>query len=428
MFNKILKILNYIIFVIITFLLVFYLIIDNNLFDSKSKLYKSYPNIELRKNVLDKKSIMEHFRNDYNVKFLPQTQFEILNLKKKKIKFKKEYFENKLNFKDSTSYKRYGTFFIDMYLDDLILTDYLGNFYLIKDISSTLNNDNDPDIINISSNLNSSRVYDSFIHKNKIYVSYTSNNNGCNTINLDYAEINYESLVFENFFNPKTCNKTGSPGKIQFIKFNGIPGIIMSTSEGVSDKPGSNTQKIESIFGKTLFIPLDKNLNYSVFSLGHRVIQGLNVYDNLIIATEHGPKGGDEINKILNKTNYGWPVVSLGERYDFKYKNKKLTYKKDHFKNNFQEPIYSFIPSIGISEILKLPSLFSIFYDNHYVVASLNGRSLYFIRFDKNFSKVISAEKVFINQRIRDLKFHKESKSIILALEENGEIGFLNKN
>ena len=62
--------------------------------------------------------------------------------------------------------------------------------------------------------------------------------------------------------------------------------------------------------------------------MGHRVIQGLSVNDGIIISTEHGPRGGDEINKILSNKNYGWPIVSLGERYDFKYKNNNLTYKK----------------------------------------------------------------------------------------------------
>ena len=54
---------------------------------------------------------------------------------------------------------------------------------------------------------------------------------------------------------------------------------------------------------------------HEIFSLGHRTPQGLVVYDNNIIATEHGPKGGDEINKIEYKKNYGWPIVSYGSLY-----------------------------------------------------------------------------------------------------------------
>ena len=41
-------------------------------------------------------------------------------------------------------------------------------------------------------------------------------------------------------------------------------------------------------------------------------------YDNesdIIISTEHGPYGGDEINKLSYGKNYGWPVSSYGENY-----------------------------------------------------------------------------------------------------------------
>ena len=53
------------------------------------------------------------------------------------------------------------------------------------------------------------------------------------------------------------------------------------------------------------------------FSKGHRLVLGLVVNeDNSIIATENGPRGGDEINKIIYGGNYGWPVASYGRRYD----------------------------------------------------------------------------------------------------------------
>ena len=199
----------------------------------------------------------------------------------------------------------------------------------------------------------------------------------------------------------------------------------MSTAEGKNDLIGTKIQDDNSIYGKILFIPLDGS-ETKILSKGHRVIQGLNVYDNNILATEHGPRGGDEINKILENKNYGWPIASYGERYDFKYTDKKISYKKNHKQNNFIEPIFSFIEGIGISEIIKVPNDFSLFYDNHYIVASLNGRSLYFIKFNHNYNKALTIEKVFIGKRIRDLKFIDKNR-LLLALEENGELGVITK-
>lgn len=54
-----------------------------------------------------------------------------------------------------------------------------------------------------------------------------------------------------------------------------------------------------------------------IYSYGHRNIQGLIVHPDSgeIWATEHGPRGGDELNLIQAGANYGWPEVSLGRDY-----------------------------------------------------------------------------------------------------------------
>ena len=427
MFFKIIKFLSLLSLIIFLSLFFFLIFINFNIFNLKNNLYKIFPNIELRKNIFSKKSIIENFRNDYNVKFLPFTEFEQLNFKKIRIKFNIEYYLDKLKYKDSASYKKYGTFFIDFNKDDLFIADYLGNIYYLDKIHNKIPLENDFVIKNIKSNLRVERTFDIFVYDKKIFISYTLNKNNCNTINISYAEINFNSLDFKDFFNSEECNSSGAPGKIQFYQLNKSDGILFSTAEGIPDDPGVNSQNINSIFGKILFIPFNNPKNLLIFSSGHRVIQGLNVHENKIIATEHGPRGGDEINKIIKNKNYGWPIVSLGERYDFQYNNSSLSYKKNHNLNKYEEPLFSFIPSIGISEIINLPKSFSIFYDSHYVLASLNGKSIYFIRFDEQINKILSLEKIFIGQRVRDLKYYKKSESIFLALEDEGEIGILFK-
>ena len=54
-------------------------------FGVKSYIYKTYPNLEIRKILFNKKSIAQNIINDYNVKFLPDTQYEELKFVKKKI-------------------------------------------------------------------------------------------------------------------------------------------------------------------------------------------------------------------------------------------------------------------------------------------------------------------------------------------------------
>ena len=60
------------------------------------------------------------------------------------------------------------------------------------------------------------------------------------------------------------------------------------------------------------------------------------------------------------------------------------------------------------------------------MVSSLNGRSIYRIKFsDQNYDKVIYVEKIFIGERIRDIKYSINQNLIVLALEDTGIVGIL---
>ena len=79
------------------------------------------------------------------------------------------------------------------------------------------------------------------------------------------------------------------------------------------------------IKNEAFFDSYDENIEYNIFSLGHRNPQGLVVKDDFIFSLEHGPQGGDELNIILKGKNYGWPITSYGTRYyDGKSYYKKL--------------------------------------------------------------------------------------------------------
>jgi hypothetical protein len=391
----------------------------------KDIAYSKYPNLGLVKYLLKNKSLINNINNDYNVKFLPETEFVKLKFIKKKIKFKKEYYNPPKN--KSISYKTYGTFFIDQHHDTIMVTDFLGNFYIL-DNDENLLSENKKTIYtkNLQSNLNAKRVFDTLIIEDILYVSYSTNTNECQKINVSFAKIKSNNLNFQNLFKSNECNKNGAPGRMQFFTHNNKDGILLSTNAGTFDKPGTTAQDKTSLFGKILFIELNSKKNY-IYSYGHRVIQGLYAENNLILSTEHGPKAGDEINNILFNQNYGWPIASYGDKYIFD-QNKKPFYKKSHQDLGFEEPLFSFIPGIGISEIIRLKNNFSPHFQNKFIVSSLNGRSIFIVNFDDKISRVITHEKIFLNERIRDVKYDSKNRSILLALEENGELGMLLTN
>ena len=409
---------------ILIIILICILAVHFNFFQIKTKIYESYPNLFLRNFLFKGNSVKNNVLNDYNVRFLPYSQFFKLNLEKKKLIFDKKYYNPQPQNK-STAYSTWGSFYLENYKDKLVVTDYNGSIYYHDKLNEIINSStNKFKLKKIKNNLDPIRVYDTFFHENKLYISYTTKNDGCKRINISVADFNLRFLKFNNFFNPVDCNNVGGIGRMQFFVHQNEPGILVTTMEGIHDKPGVNSQNDKSIFGKIIFVNL-KNLRYYNFSKGHRVAQGLYANKDLIIASEHGPRGGDEINKIIYKGNYGWPIASYGERYDFKYE-KKPNYKKDHASFGFEEPIYASPHGLGISEILILKENFSNFFKKDIlVISTLGAKSIFFANLDKKFSRIISLEKIFLNERIRDLKYHSNTNSLLLAFEENGELGIL---
>lgn len=81
----------------------------------------------------------------------------------------------------------------------------------------------------------------------------------------------------------------------------------------------------------------------SIYSYGHRNPQGttFNPVTGELWVTEHGPRGGDEINIIKPGANYGWPVISYGINYD----GTILTKLSE--KEGMEQPIFYWTPSIG---------------------------------------------------------------------------------
>ena len=85
-----------------------------------------------------------------------------------------------------------------------------------------------------------------------------------------------------------------------------------------------------------------------IWSYGHRNVQGLAVDPRTgeVWATEHGPRGGDELNLLLAGRNYGWPLVSHGIHYD----GRLIT--PDEKKEDMESPRFVWVPSIGTSGLM----------------------------------------------------------------------------
>tara|TARA_B100000900_G_scaffold113966_1_gene95462 strand:- start:668 stop:2020 length:1353 start_codon:yes stop_codon:yes gene_type:complete len=270
-------------------------------------------------------------------------------------------------------------------------------------------------------------VRDILYDDEKIYISMIIKNSKGFTMNIYEADYNLDYLNFSAFFKKnefteKYTIQTG--GRLNKYKDNKIL-FSLGTAESVKNK-AQNTDYLE---GK--IIAINKSTKeFEILSLGHRNPQGLLFLDddNLIINSEHGPKGGDEINlNFINNSekisNFGWPIASYGVEYDG-----SDPYKKSHEKYGFIEPFKNFSDSIGISEILYMKGD-NFLKGNFLIVSSLRASSIYLLQVDDLFTKILDEDRIFFsNQRIRDIEYDKNLNVIFIIFEVTPAIGVLSLN
>ncbi len=165
-------------------------------------------------------------------------------------------------------------------------------------------------------------------------------------------------------------------------------------------------QDEKSSYGK-IFVYNGKST--SLYAMGVRNPQGLyfDLASGSLLETEHGPKGGDEINDIKQNDNLGWPISSYGIDYSVS--------GIDHFhplpgeekwgSHDFgKQPLFVYMPSIGITDLTVIsPQSMFKGWAGSALVGSLRGNSIYRVKVEKG-RGVYSEPIIDLKQRIRFLR------------------------
>lgn len=111
------------------------------------------------------------------------------------------------------------------------------------------------------------------------------------------------------------------------VAFDGEGHVFVTTGEHFTEEERVYAQDLDKTYGKVVRYTLDGQVpgdnpfagrsgaRPEIWSYGHRNVQGALVMGGELWTVEHGPAGGDELNRIEPGTNYGWPVISYGENY-----------------------------------------------------------------------------------------------------------------
>ena len=264
---------------------------------------------------------------------------------------------------------------------------------------------------------------DLLIDKDNLYLSVVLKDTNENyTISILTAELNFNKLDFKFFFKTNLNIKKfsiGTGGRIVSFRDNKLLFTVghLNFLDEIQD-PNHLAGKIISI---------DKNnKSFELVSLGHRNHQGLFYFkdkleeNQFVISSEHGPKGGDEINvnnlKNNRVVNFGWPIASYGINYDG-----TNPFKPSHKKYGFEEPLVNFTPSIGISEI----SVVSDTDSNTIYASSLRAKSIYIVKTNKEFSKIAKLDRLIFDHRIRDIKYEETLDGFLVIFENTPSVGFI---
>jgi glucose/arabinose dehydrogenase len=152
-------------------------------------------------------------------------------------------------------------------------------------------------------------------------------------------------------------------------------------------------------------------------STGHRNQQGIELIGNDLYISEHGPRGGDELNLIKKGADYGWPTVTYGQAYssgDYVRPTRAGTH------DGFQLPLYNWVPSVAPTELVQLPATGKWgAWSSQLVMGTLKEQALIFIQLSSK-DKVGQVASVDVSDRIRDLELLPDGR--LVATTDSGNL------
>jgi glucose/arabinose dehydrogenase len=279
----------------------------------------------------------------------------------------------------------------------------------------------------------------SFATNRTIYFTYTALPDGANTSALPRspgvllvarAKLSSDDKKLEDV--QVLLNAEGTLGRI----IQAPDGTLLVTSSipaglGINSVDWPQPQALNSNMGKVLRINTDGTIpkdnpfvghagaHPEIYALGFRDIQGVTIHPRTgkLWTSEHGPRGGDEINAVEKGKNYGFPVIGYGHEYTGKAINGDKT-----FQGGMEQPVYFWTPDIAPAGIAFYDGRLFPAWQGNLFVAELVGRCL--VRLVMNGERVVGEERLLtdLNARIRGVNEGPDGALYVLTDGNGGKI------
>lgn len=191
----------------------------------------------------------------------------------------------------------------------------------------------------------------------------------------------------------------------------------------------TQAQNLQSQLGKIVrlnddgTVPADNpfagsaNANPAVWSYGHRNIQGIAIDPTTgkIWASEHGARGGDELNQVQAGKNYGWPLVTHSQEYI------GGEISSERSRPGMIDPKIVWESTIAPSGLTFYTGDRFPGWQGNLFAGGLVGQAVQRIELDAA-GNVVGQQAIEINQRVRDVRQGPDGLLYVLTDESNGQI------
>lgn len=205
--------------------------------------------------------------------------------------------------------------------------------------------------------------------------------------------------------------------------------VFITTGEHFTPKERQYAQDPGRSYGKVIRLMADGSVPADnpfagqggaaaqVWSLGHRNLQGAALApDGGLWTLEHGPQGGDELNRIAKGANYGWPVVSYGQNYDGTPVGEGIAHQ-----DGMVEPVYFWDPVIAPGGFIFYDGAMFPDWQGNVIAASLTPGGL--VRLTLRDGMVTGEGRYFLGlARFRDVAVDRDGAILAVTDEDGGRL------
>ncbi|MBG8555090.1 PQQ-dependent sugar dehydrogenase [Hymenobacter guriensis] len=196
------------------------------------------------------------------------------------------------------------------------------------------------------------------------------------------------------------------------VVFDRSGNLVVSTGERADNATRAQAQSVTAALGKVIRITKDgqpapgnpvftqAGARSELYSIGHRNPQGLAIHPVTgdIWQSEHGPRGGDELNRPQPGANYGWPTITYGLEY-----SGQPVLSGIQQQQGMEQPVYYWDPVVSPSGMTFYAGNRIAEWQNNLFIGALSGQHIVRLVIDNN--RVVGEERLLASegQRFRDI-------------------------